>query len=97
MSTSANSLGLSQMGPRFEKNYLDDELKHKMAFYFRGICPILEQNMFITGDIVTRISKLESELLMDQKRYDMQQFLQGFVSAEGLLQEQNELLFSSKL
>jgi hypothetical protein len=65
LSTSLNSMGLSSMAPRFEKKYLDDELKHKLAFYLRGFCPILQQNLFITGDIVPRISKLESELLSD--------------------------------
>jgi hypothetical protein len=90
-------MGLSSMAPRFEKKYLDDELKHKLAFYLRGFCPILQQNLFITGDIVPRISKLESELLSDQKRYDLQLFLHHFVSSNQVLEEQNELIFSAKL
>jgi hypothetical protein len=72
MSTTLNSFGTSTLIPRFEKKYLDDELKHKLAFYLRGFCPILQQNMFITGDIGQRIEKLEKELLEDQKKYDLQ-------------------------
>jgi len=65
MSTSVNSMGLSSMAPRFEKRFLEDEMKHKLAFYLRGFCTILQQNLFITGDIVPRINKLETELLSD--------------------------------
>ena len=87
MSTSMNLMGLSSMVPRFERKYLDDETKHRLAFYLRGFVPILQQNLFITSDIVPRITKLEAELLTDQKRYDLQQFLQSFVTSNQIMEE----------
>lgn len=59
LSTSMNSMGLSSMAPRFEKKYLDDQMKHKLAFYFRGFSTVLRQNLLVAGDILPRINKLE--------------------------------------
>lgn len=53
LSTSLNTtnLGLSSRLTLTEKKYLDDDTKHNLAYYFKGLLPILRQTLAISADL----------------------------------------------
>jgi len=38
-----------------ERNHLDEGLKHKLAFYFRNLTPILNQALSVAQDLAPKI------------------------------------------
>jgi len=42
-----------------QRNHLDDAMKHKLAFYFRNLTPILNQALSVAQDLAPKIANLE--------------------------------------
>jgi hypothetical protein len=54
-----------------DKKYLDDELKHKLGYYFRSMVPILKQALVVSVELTPKMKLLETSLKADQKKYDI--------------------------
>ena len=42
-----------------DRNHLDENLKHKLAFYFRNLTPIHNQALSVAQDLAPKIANLE--------------------------------------
>jgi hypothetical protein len=54
-----------------QRNHLDEDMKHKLAFYFRSLTPILNQALAVAQDLVPKISNLETNVLQGEINYNL--------------------------
>lgn len=46
-----------------DRNHLDENMKHKLAFYFRNLTPILNQALTVAQDLAPKIATLEMNVV----------------------------------
>ena len=95
MAISASHMHMRLLGN--ERASLDKSIKHRLAFLFRNLTPILDQSLTVSHDLVPKMISLRQTVLQAETNYNLQQFLQKFVSEQCLIEERSEPVFYFKL
>jgi hypothetical protein len=75
LSTSLTSMAISASHMRLlgnERASLDKSIKHRLAFLFRNLTPILDQSLTVSHDLVPKLINLRQSVLQVETNYNLQ-------------------------